>query len=120
MSTRTVPLLASLLVALALVPAVSARPATTEPASLRLVKVTLTNTSARFATTRLERGTIAQFEMRNTSKAPLRLVIAGARGPVVKPGKSAQLLVHVSVRGRLTWSLLSGSKRLARGSLLVV
>lgn len=116
MSTRTLWFLA-LFALLALAPAASA---TTEPASLRLVKVTLTQSSAKFATSRLERGTIAQFQMRNTSKAPLRLVVAGARSPVVKPGKSAQLLVHVSVRGRLTWALFSGSKRLARGSLLVV
>lgn len=120
MTSRTMSLLAALVVAAALVPFASARPTTTEPASLRLVKVTLSPTSAKFTRKQLERGTIAQFDIRNVSKVPLRFVVGTARGPVVKPGKTTQMLVHLNVRGALVWQVLAGGKRTARGSLTVV
>jgi hypothetical protein len=121
MSLRTASLVAALVSLLALAPvAAAARPTTTEPASLRLVTVTLTDTKGTFAKTRLERGTIVQFTIRNRSKVARVLVVGTARSKAVKPGKSGTLLVHMDLRGKLTWRSVAGGKATYRGSLLVV
>ena len=97
MTTRNIPPRRALSRRSARPRAASAQPETTEPASLRLVKVTLSATGARSTRKQLERGTIAQFDIRNVSKVPLRSRWHGPR-PCLKPGKTTQMFfVHLDV-----------------------
>jgi hypothetical protein len=108
--------LAAAVATLALAPATSA---TTEPNALKLVKVTVTPGNAKFAVTRLERGSIADFRITNRTKQPIRIVLAGVRSAVVKPGHTTSFFVHLNVRGKVAWSLVAAGKRTDRGTLLI-
>jgi hypothetical protein len=119
MSIRAIPVVAAVAAAV-LVPAASAtRPATTEPNALKMVKVTVTAKATTFAVKRLERGTIADFRITNRTRSARRLVVAGVRSAVVKPGQTGTFLVHLDVRGKVTWTVLAGSKRTHRGALVI-
>ena len=108
--------LAAIVVALALVPATSA---TTEPNALKLVDVTVSANGAKFQRYRLERGTIADFRIKNRTKRPVRLLVADVRSAVVKPGQTTAFFVHLNVRGKIPWAVLLGAKRADRGALTI-
>jgi hypothetical protein len=115
---RSISLLAALaaLVALALVPATSA---TTEPNALKMIKVTVTPGNAKFAVTRLERGSIADFRIQNRTTKPVRISLAGIRSAVVPPRQTTSFFVHFDVRGKVAWSLLAAGKRTDRGAIVI-
>ena len=115
---RSFSVLAALAVvaSLALVPATSA---TTEPNRLKVINVIVKPGDARFAVTRLERGSIADFRITNRTKQPIRIELAGVRSAVVKPGHITSFFVHLNVRGKVAWSLVAAGKRTDRGALVI-
>jgi len=115
-SLSVLAVLAAIVVALALVPATSA---TTEPNALKLVDVTVSAKGATFQRYRLERGTIADFRIKNRTKRPVRLLVADVRSAVVKPGETTAFFVHLNVRGKIPWAILQGSTRHDRGALTI-
>ena len=113
---RPLILLAALVAAFAVAPVSSA---TTEPNALKMIKVSVTPSNAKFAVTRLERGSIADFRITNRTKTPIRMQLAGVRSAVIRPGHTTSFFVHLNIRGKATWTLLAGGKRIDRGSLLI-
>jgi hypothetical protein len=106
----------AVVVALALVPATSA---TTEPNALKVINVLVKPGNAKFAVTRLERGSIADFRITNRTKQPIRISLAGLRSAVVRPGHVTSFFVHLNVRGKVGWSLLQAGTRTDRGALVI-
>jgi hypothetical protein len=119
MSIRFVPVLAAILATLVLAPTASPRPETTEPNALKIVDVLVNARGVTFEVRRLERGSIADFRIKNRTKRPIRLQMADVRSAVVKPGHTTSFFVHFNIRGRTPWSLLHGAKRSDRGVFLV-
>ena len=120
MSIRHIPFLAALIAAIVLAPtAGAAQPQTTEPNALKIIDVLVNAKGATFAVRRLERGSIADFRIKNRTKRPIRLQMAGVRSAVVRPGHTTSFFVHLDVRGRAPWALLVRSKPADRGTLLV-
>jgi hypothetical protein len=119
MSIRLIPVLAAILASLALVPTASSRPETTEPNALKIVDILVNARGATFEVRRLERGSIADFRIKNRTKRSIRLQMADIRSAVVKPGHTTSFFVHFNIRGRTPWALLQGAKRADRGTFLV-
>lgn len=108
--------LTTLVAALAIAPTASA---TTEPNALRVINVLVKPGNAKFAVTRLERGSIADFRITNRTKQPIRIHVAGVRSAVVRPGHITSFFVHLNVRGKVVWSLTQAGTRTDRGALLI-
>jgi hypothetical protein len=119
-SIRLIPILAALLVAIALAPtAGAAQPETTEPNALKIIDVLVNAKGATFGANRLERGSIADFRIKNRTKRSIRLQMAGVRSAVVRPGHTTSFFVHFDVRGRTPWTLLVRAQRADRGTFLI-
>jgi hypothetical protein len=119
MSIRLIPVLAAILASLALVPTASSRPETTEPNALRIIDVLVNAKGATFAVKRLERGSIADFRIKNRTKRNIRLQMADLRSVVVKPGHTTSMFVHFNTRGRTPWAILVRAQRADRGTFLI-
>jgi hypothetical protein len=119
MPIRVIPVVAAIVATLALVPTAASRPETTEPNALKIVDVLVNARGATFEVKRLERGSIADFRIKNRTKRAIRLQMADVRSAVVKPGHTTSFFVHLNIRGRTPWALLQGSRRADRGTFLV-
>jgi Cupredoxin-like domain len=80
--------------------------ATTVPAAIIPVKVTVTDTGLVFSRLRARRGWGVHFNITNKSSKPAQIDIGGLQSAVLPPGGKARLSASLDERGRFPYEIV--------------
>ena len=89
--------------------------ATTVPAAIIPVKVTITDTGIVFSRLRARRGWGVHFNIVNKSKKPAQVDIGGLESPVLKPGAKGRVSASLDERGRYPYLVVGTKKAKQKG-----
>jgi hypothetical protein len=119
---------AAALVAAVVVPAAGARPQTTTPGVVYVVKVVLTDKAiaiahdkfTRNAQIRYPRGALIRYSVLNKGTHPYVFRVWGSNTAVIKPGARDSILINWNYRGRFAYEiLLRGKPAGPKGSIII-
>ena len=89
--------------------------ATTVPAAIVPVKVTITDAGIVFSRVRARRGWGVHFNIVNKSKKPAQVDIGGLVSPLLKPGGKGRVSASLDERGRYPYLVVGTKKAKQKG-----
>lgn len=112
------PIAVAALAAAAAVPGAGARPETTTPGTLYIVKVTVTDTTIKMpkdrftlhGVTRYPRGALIRYAVTNLGTRPYTFEIWGAKTLPIRPEHHDSILVAWNRRGTFVYRTLAGGR----------
>lgn len=93
--------------------------ATTVPAAIIPVKVTITDTGVVFSKLRARRGWGVHFNIVNKSKKAAQVDIGGLVSPVLQPGGKGRVSASLDERGRYPYEVVGAKADAAKGFFTV-
>ncbi len=93
--------------------------ATTVPAAIIPVKVTITDSGLVFSKVRARRGWGVHFTITNRSKKPAQVDIGGLVTPVLAPGTKGRVSASLDERGQYPYTVVGSSNAKQKGFFTV-
>lgn len=93
--------------------------ATTVPAAIIPVKVTVTDTGLVFSRLRARRGWGVHFNIVNKSKKPVQVDIGGLQSPLLQPGGKGRVSASLDERGRYPYEVVGTTVAKQKGFFTV-